>query len=108
MLSPSPLPSPPVRERSPRTKRSVSSSPVMFSGSLEMLRKVTNARPSFTEVVRYTRVPGRAYFTMFVIRLENTRQSSCPSARILGCSLAAVSTGSSCFCRKRSVNSPAA
>ena len=44
MLRPRPLPSV-LRELSPRTKRYISSSPLMFSWLAEMFRKVTTALP---------------------------------------------------------------
>lgn len=95
MDRPRPLPSV-WRERSPRTKRAISSSAGMFSSYLEMFLNVIVTIPAFALLSKYTRVPGMAYLQMFENRFPSTRDSSCPSAWIFGCEGAGWNTGSSC------------
>ena len=105
MERPRPLPSV-FREASPRTKRSMSSSAEMFSGSAEMLRKMMVTCSSVAWQVRYTRVPGWAYFWMLLKRFSNTRHSRRPSAEMRGVPSAGVRQRVSFLAARRSSYSP--
>ena len=79
MEIPSPLPSV-LRDSSPRTKRSISSSLDMLSGYRDVFRKMSSPCPPFSRRSTYTRVPGCAYLQILFIRLSITRQKCLPSA----------------------------
>ena len=106
MLSPKPLPSV-FRELSPRTKRSISSSPLMFSCWAEILRKVTVARPASLSRLIYTRVPAMAYLHTLFSKLSKTRHMCRPSAIIVTGSFGFVTTSSSPAAFSFSAYSPA-
>lgn len=69
----------------------------MFSGSAEMFRKMMVTCSSVAWQVRYTRVPGWAYFWMLLKRFSNTRQSRRPSAEMRGVPSAGVRQRVSCL-----------
>ena len=106
MLRPRPLPSV-LRELSPRTKRSVSSSPLMFRRVAEMLRKVTAALSASAVRSRYTRGPRWAYLQMLFSRLSKMRHMCRPSAMIFTDSSGFVRISSSPAAESFSLYSPA-
>ena len=103
--SPKPLPSV-FREVSPRTKRSISSSPEILSGYFDIFLKVITAFLSLTVKSIYTRVPGSEYLHTFPVRFSSTRHKCRPSAIILTGASGTVSTGVSPAFLSRSSNSP--
>ena len=96
------------RESSPRTKRSISSSASTFSSSREIFFREMMTFPSTAITSIYTRVPGRAYFTVLLRRLLSTRQASLPSAIMATDSSGWRNTGVSWAFSSLSANSPSA
>ena len=107
MFSPRPLPSV-FREASPRTKRSISSSALMFSSSREIFFREIITFPSTWAISTYSRVPGSAYFTAFCSRLDSVRHTSRPSARIITGDSGHRTTGIRGTAASLSANSPSA
>ena len=105
MESPSPLPSI-FLELSPRTKRSNSSSPSMFSAYLEIFRKIIlHASPSLS-MLTYALVEGCAYLQILFIRFSNILHKCLESAETTNGSFALFTISSISFAFSFSSNSP--
>ena len=105
MDSPRPLPSV-VLATSPRTKRSVSSSGLIFNGFSDTFLMVKMAWPSSSITSTYTRLCSMAYLNALVYRFSRTLHSRRPSARIISTSSGTLHTRSRRRMVNRSSNSP--